>query len=88
MHKILIIFRKLDIIQLKNIIPSNFRGATTTVAIARALAPSPHLILLDEPFSGWTAALSGCGIICCMFSNHNIAVVMVTHDAEEDVYVR
>ena len=84
------ILEKLDIIQLRKHYPQQISGGQQQrVAIARALAPSPHLILLDEPFSGLDSRLRERvrDNMLHVLKSHNIAVVMVTHDAEEAMFM-
>ena len=55
------------------------------MALARALAPGPAIVLLDEPFSNLDAALrlrmrATCGAI---LRDAGVTAVFVTHDQEE-----
>jgi iron(III) transport system ATP-binding protein len=55
------------------------------VALARALAPSPEIILLDEPFSNLDAALRA-GVrseVRRVLHEAGVTAIFVTHDQEE-----
>jgi iron(III) transport system ATP-binding protein len=60
-------------------------GQQQRVAIARTIAPSPRLILLDEPFSNLDALLRQVTRqeIRHLFKREGVSVVLVTHDQEE-----
>jgi iron(III) transport system ATP-binding protein len=60
-------------------------GEQRRVALARALAPRPALVLLDEPFSGLDAALRGetrAAVLDALAATGSTAV-LVTHDQAE-----
>ncbi len=60
-------------------------GEQQRVAVARALAPRPPLILMDEPFSRLDSALRQHirEDVVAVLRDTGVAVVVVTHDAEE-----
>ena len=57
-------------------------GQQQRAALARALAPQPHLLLLDEPFANVDAALKGQlgHELRRVLAERRTAAVMVTHD--------
>ncbi|MBP1996648.1 ABC transporter ATP-binding protein [Paenibacillus eucommiae] len=60
-------------------------GQQQRVAFARALAPKPHILLMDEPFSNLDADLKGKirEDLKQMLSAANITSILVTHDKED-----
>ena len=60
-------------------------GEQQRAALARALAPRPRLLLLDEPFSNLDAALRGRvrGEVREIVRRAGITTILVTHDQEE-----
>jgi ABC-type sulfate/molybdate transport systems ATPase subunit len=61
-------------------------GERQRVALARAFAvPAPHLMLLDEPFTGLDRALRGELLpqMAAHLAARNLPVLSVTHDVEE-----
>ena len=64
-------------------------GQQQRIALARALAPGPNLVLMDEPFSGLDARLREQvrDRTLHVLKQAGAAVLMVTHDAEEAMYM-
>jgi iron(III) transport system ATP-binding protein len=60
-------------------------GQQQRIALARALAPQPDILLLDEPFSNLDAALRGQvrAEVRAILKHSGITCVFVTHDQEE-----
>ncbi len=60
-------------------------GQQQRVAVARALAPSPAVVLLDEPFSGLDAGLRASirADVLHLLKAAGTTAVLVTHDQEE-----
>ena len=60
-------------------------GQQQRIALARAMAPRPRLLLLDEPFSSMDVELRGtlAKEIRAILKHENITTVMVTHDQHE-----
>lgn len=60
-------------------------GEQQRIALVRALARSPHTVLLDEPFSGLDSHLKGevREATLSFLRDSGAAVMIVTHDAEE-----
>ena len=65
--------------------PTNCQGMQQRVAVARALAPSPHVVLLDEPFSALDAALRDDvrQDVFAAIRATGATAILVTHDQEE-----
>ncbi len=64
-------------------------GQQQRIALARALARRPHLMLLDEPFSGLDTELKLQlrESTHRLLKEHGITAVIVTHDPEEAMYM-
>ena len=60
-------------------------GQQQRVAMARALAPRPRVLLMDEPFQGLDACLRRelCGEVRSMLLSLGATAVIVTHNPEE-----
>jgi iron(III) transport system ATP-binding protein len=64
-------------------------GQQQRIALARALAPEPKLLLLDEPYSGLDTNLRGQirEETLNVLKASGVATVMVTHDPEEAMFM-
>jgi len=64
-------------------------GQQQRIALARALAPDPAIVLMDEPFSGLDARLRDRvrDKTLHVLKQSGAACLMVTHDAEEAMYM-
>ncbi len=64
-------------------------GEQQRIALARALAPAPDMILLDEAFSGLDGKLRAelRDTALAAIAAQGAAALMVTHDAEEAMYM-
>lgn len=64
-------------------------GMQQRLAIARAIASRPEILLLDEPFSA-IDALSRANmqdLLLRIWKQHNLTIVFVTHDIDEALYL-
>ncbi len=64
-------------------------GQQQRAALARALAPKPRLVLLDEPFSGLDTNMRARvrEQTLSVLQHTNVATLMVTHDPEEAMFM-
>jgi sulfonate transport system ATP-binding protein len=64
-------------------------GMSQRAAIARALAPSPQILLMDEPFGALDSLMRGRlqNELLNIWRRENVTVLMVTHDVEEAVFL-
>jgi ABC-type Mn2+/Zn2+ transport system ATPase subunit len=57
------------------------RGQQQRVFLARALAQEPHIVLMDEPFSGVDVAAQGAALdLLDDLHEHGVTAVISTHD--------
>ena len=88
-EKVEVIDEMLNLIGMKNLAgrkPYQLSGGQQTrVALARALAIKPQIVLLDEPFGALDAALRNelREEVCSLLKERKTTSIMVTHDREE-----
>lgn len=60
-------------------------GEAQRIALARALAPAPRLLLLDEPFSALDGAASDALLprLQSWLAEHRVQTILATHDATD-----
>ena len=78
--------RLVDALRLIHRRPRELSGCEAQrIALARALAPGPRLLLLDEPFSALDGAASDALLIRLKdwAVEHGVQTVMATHDATD-----
>lgn len=80
------LLRKVDLLRLIDKYPHQLSGGEQQrIALARALAPRPRIMLMDEPFSGLDNRLRD-GIrddTLAILKDEGTAVLLVTHEPEE-----
>jgi len=84
------ILNELDVLEYANYYPHELSGGQQQrVAVARAIAPSPDLILFDEPYSGLDSRLRERvrDRMLHILKSEKIAALIVTHDAEEAMFM-
>jgi heme exporter protein A len=60
------------------------RGLQQRVSVARAMVHEPHVVLLDEPFTGLDAAgAAALSDVLIELRSHGAALVLVTHNIDE-----
>jgi len=64
-------------------------GMKQRLALARALAASPKLILMDEPFASFDPIIreKSQETILQLLQNRNITILLVTHDLDEAIFM-
>ncbi len=84
------VLERLGVSRLADAYPHTLSGGQQQrIALARALAPAPGMLLLDEPLSGLDARLRH-GLADTLFAilrETGTTAIVVTHDPEEAMYV-
>ena len=82
------LLRKYGLGEFKNHYPDQLSGGMRQrAALIRTLAPSPELLLLDEPFSAldYQTRLSVCDDVYNIISGEKKTAILVTHDISEAI---
>lgn len=82
------LLKEVDLMDYANYYPNQLSsGMRQRVAVARALAAQPKLLLMDEPFSALDELTRRKLQDLCrkIFDEHNISVLFVTHSIEESL---
>jgi len=82
--------RQVGMFDYKNAFPHTLSGGQQQrIALARAIAPRPKLVLLDEPFSGLDVRLRNQirDETVRVLKQNGTATLMVTHDPEEAMFM-
>ena len=84
------ILHQVNMVEYRNAWPHQLSGGQQQrIALARALAPRPRVMLLDEPFSGLDTRLRALirDDTLHVLKENGVATLMVTHDAEEAMFM-
>jgi NitT/TauT family transport system ATP-binding protein len=84
------LLEEFDLLPFKKYYPKHLSGGMKQrLAIARALAAEPDLLLMDEPFSALDALSreTAQDFLLSVQSAHHLTVIMVTHSIEEAVHL-
>ena len=89
-YKIQNLMNEINISNLSNCYPHELSGGQQQqVALVRAMASNPRLILLDEPYSNLDSRLKEKirDQMLHILREHNISALLVTHDPEEAMFM-